>query len=631
MIDVKKTCCPLHSILLKIDSLLSIPIFCISFFLIVIISGAFFGCAPKQMTLDEAKQTTISMRGKSFVPPPRSIDDILNMLDKEKVKHLSTGKVLLNKLRSEPPMGASESQLYRFYFERGEAAFFLGYLHQSLYDFQKAYDLSTSESPKSRILDDPMQHITIMNYLAWVEKLLGNYHKAIALLRKAAEVENVMSYSNLSRLYAEVGDFDEAAKMRSKGIAFFEKVMRSSSPNYKAVLFRARMEYVHLESIGRFGDAEQYHQEAVRQALINHSNRPSVSIDEKGKLALNLLNQKRLVEAEITARQVIEESTRLSGMESAYVINYLQVLAEIFLAQGRLKHAEEIIKVALQLHENIGITSESQYYCLSKNTLGKILIATGNYSGAADHFEFFREKEHSNRYLYEIYYSQNIDAMLALAMTARNKEIMPLIENAYRKSQKVFGENYLQTAELLGIRGIATTKSGELGPAFADLSAAIPVITKQMENIESLINNYRVKIIIESYLDLLARIKGSALEKRLGIDASVEAFQIADVLKDQVVQGSVLASAARMTIEDKDLAELVRSEQDVKLQINAYQNLMLDMFSRPSSDHYLSMIGLIVPPVIAVMEPLRSVPKATSDGSSNYGFSPPFGVVFSAL
>ena len=293
MIDVKKTCCPLHSILLKIDSLLSIPIFCISFFLIVIISGAFFGCAPKQMTLDEAKQTTISMRGKSFVPPPRSIDDILNILDKEKVKHLSTGKVLLNKLRSEPPMGASESQLYRFYFERGEAAFFLGYLHQSLYDFQKAYDLSTSESPKSRILDDPMQHITIMNYLAWVEKLLGNYHKAIALLRKAAEVENVMSYSNLSRLYAEVGDFDEAAKMRSKGIAFFEKVMRSSSPNYGAVLFRVRMEYVYLESTGRFGDAEQYHQEAVRQAVINHSNRLSVSIDEKGKLALNLLNQKR--------------------------------------------------------------------------------------------------------------------------------------------------------------------------------------------------------------------------------------------------------------------------------------------------------------------------------------------------
>ena len=46
---------------------------------------------------------------------------------------------------------------------------------------------------------------------------------------------------------------------------------------------------------------------------------------------------------------------------------------------------------------------------------------------------------------------------------------------------------------------------------------------------------------------------------------------------------------------------------------------------------WMSMIGLIEPPVIAVMEPLRSVPKATSDGSANYEFSPPFGVVFSAF
>jgi integrase len=35
----------------------------------------------------------------------------------------------------------------------------------------------------------------------------------------------------------------------------------------------------------------------------------------------------------------------------------------------------------------------------------------------------------------------------------------------------------------------------------------------------------------------------------------------------------------------------------------------------------MSMIGLIDPPMIAVMEPLRSVPKATSDGSANYEFS----------
>jgi len=40
------------------------------------------------------------------------------------------------------------------------------------------------------------------------------------------------------------------------------------------------------------------------------------------------------------------------------------------------------------------------------------------------------------------------------------------------------------------------------------------------------------------------------------------------------------------------------------------------------------MIALIEPPMIAIMEPLKSAQKAISDGFLNYGFSPPFGVVF---
>ena len=182
------------------------------------------------MTLNEAKQTTISMRGKSFVPPPRSIDDILNMLDKEKVKHQSTGKELLDKLKSEPPIDSSEDQLLRFYFERGLTAFILGNLHQSLYDFQKAYDLTTTESPKSRTLFDASQNFLITNYLVWIEKLFGNYHKAIALLKKAAEEEHIISYANLFQIYTEVGDFDEAAKIRNEGIAYFDKIIKESPP-----------------------------------------------------------------------------------------------------------------------------------------------------------------------------------------------------------------------------------------------------------------------------------------------------------------------------------------------------------------------------------------------------------------
>jgi tetratricopeptide (TPR) repeat protein len=597
MIDAKRASCPPHSIPSRVDRLPSIQIFCIIFFLIVIISWVFLSCAPKQLTLNEAKQTTISMHGKLFVPPPRSIDDILNMLEKNKAKHLSDSKRLLDKLKEEPPIGASGDQLSKFYFERGETAIILGNLHNSLYDLQKAYDIVTFE----KISDKGTLYLRLVNHLASVEIFFGNYDKAITLYKTS---ESMGSYSGLTKIYAEMGDFDEAAKIRSQGISYFLK--NRDDFTFRSRLSMARLEYVYLESLGRFRDAEEFHREALHQALSGKENLPNYLIREKRALALNLLRQNRLFEAEIMARQVIEDSIRLRGVESTSLVSYLQLLAEIFFAQGRLKHAEEIIRAALQLNENLGISSESHHYWILKKTLGKIFVAVGDYSNAAEQFDLFREKEHSNRYLYNIYYGQNIDAMLALAMTDRSKEIMPVIENAYRKSQTVFGKNHFRTALLLAIRGIATSRLGELDLAYADLAAAIPIITRKTENREILAINYRVKIIVESYLDLLGKIKGSALEKRLGIDASAEAFQIADVLTDQIVQGSVLASTARMTIEDTDLAELVRSEQDVKQQIDAYQNLMQDMFSRPSTDHYQQDIDK-VKPVIERLSTARNV------------------------
>jgi CHAT domain-containing protein len=584
MIDVKKTCCPSHSIPPKVDSLSSILIFWILLSLIVIILEAILGCTPKQMTLNEAKQTTISMRGKSFVPPPRSIGDILNLLDREKAKHLSTDKELIDKLKKEPPINASVHQLSKFYFERGEAAIILGNRHQSLHDLQKAYGIVTSE----KFNDKSALFLGITNHLASVELFFGNYDKAITLYKTSGSMS---SYYHLTKIYADMGDFDEAAKIKTQGISYSMENMNHFT--FRSRLSMARLEYGYLESLGRFRDAEEFHREALHQALLGKENRPDYLIREKRALALNLLRQNRLFEAEIMARQVIEDSIRLRGVGSASLVNQLQLLAEIFLGQGRLWHAETIIRAALQLNDNLGISSESEYYWMSKRTLGKILVAVGDYSSAAEQFEFFKEKEHSNRYLYNIYYGQNIDAMIALAMADRSKEIMPIIENAYRKSQNVFNEKDFRTAMLLAIRGIATAKIGELDLAYADFAAAIPIITKQTENTESFDSNYRFKIIIESYLELLARIKESALEKRLGIDASAEAFQIADVLKDQVVQGSVLASTARMKIKDKNLAELVRSEQDVKQQISAYQSLMQDMFSRSSTDQYQQNIDKV--------------------------------------
>jgi hypothetical protein len=49
---------------------------------LMIAAFLFTGCTT-QMSLEKAKQATISMSGQSLTPPPRKINDILEMLNQQ--------------------------------------------------------------------------------------------------------------------------------------------------------------------------------------------------------------------------------------------------------------------------------------------------------------------------------------------------------------------------------------------------------------------------------------------------------------------------------------------------------------------------------------------------------------------
>ena len=87
----------------------------------IAISG-FIGCASNPKAVDDAMKTTITMRGKSFVPPPRSVDDILSVIDREAKKDTIDLNRWERKLRHKLPENATNSELIEFHFNRGEAA-----------------------------------------------------------------------------------------------------------------------------------------------------------------------------------------------------------------------------------------------------------------------------------------------------------------------------------------------------------------------------------------------------------------------------------------------------------------------------------------------------------------------------
>src|SRR5205823_5500521 len=108
----------------------------------------------------------------------------------------------------------------------------------------------------------------------------------------------------------------------------------------------------------------------------------------------------------------------------------------------------------------------------------------------------------------------------------------------------------------------------------------------------------RLRLILGSYIGLLASIRGTAEERRAGIDAAAEAFRLADVARGTAVQRSLDAAAARAAAKTPALADLVRREQDARKQISALYGLVGNATTDGQS-------ARIVDDLRAQIEPLR--------------------------
>ena len=142
----------------------------------IMILALFPSCAEKRVSVKEAKEVTVSMNGESFVPPPRRIEDIINLLDEQ--EQVDTEVVGRLKARADalPPENASVKYLAKFYGRRGFAAWELGREKQALEDYRVSLQYAERAGLKKK---------RIRLYLAKAEKKFGNFRRAKELLDAA--------------------------------------------------------------------------------------------------------------------------------------------------------------------------------------------------------------------------------------------------------------------------------------------------------------------------------------------------------------------------------------------------------------------------------------------------------------
>jgi CHAT domain-containing protein len=547
------------------------------------------------MSLEEARKVPASFSEAAFVPPPRTINDITAMLESQERADPAAAIRAREEADAAPPGAADHGTLGQFYFRRGLAAREIGRSRQEIDDLTKAsqYARSAFSSSLHEILSElGNAHLTGGRLSAYIEykrraieatpsagHLLG-YHAALAC-----------GYSYLGDLKAADAALAETSRFYYESLAWTNQRPKSIAGRY---LGFAHAQAVVLEARGNYADAEPWRRKAIAALTADPVYSRSWRLDEQHHFfARNLINQGRLIEAENEARMAVLGALAKRGRYSPFTARMLQFLVEVLLQQGRYRESEALARAVVDIHERTEAAADSFLLARIRGRLARALVLQHRFAEALVEFERSHaalrgDPEALRAALREP--GENRAYITALLGTGQVDRAIDLLRSSLEQSSRLVGEAHRDTAEIRASLAVAYAARGEAARALREFRAATPLLLgrsadKDDEATRPLAADQQLADLLGAYVRLLADIKGTPLERAESVDASGEAFRLADVARGRSVQRALNASAARAAARSPALADLVRREQDARRQINALYALLGTLIGQPGTGH----------------------------------------------
>jgi CHAT domain-containing protein/tetratricopeptide (TPR) repeat protein len=562
--------------------------------LAVLASGCQIG-GPPALSLEEAKQVTASFEDTAFVPPPRTINDITAILDRQPLADPEAARKALENISRAPPVGAGDDALARFYWKRGKAAGKVGMIEQQIADLRKAERFSRTGGWEFR-----MRVLWDLGSPEWQSgqrtQSLRHKKEALAVIPPDKPGWSLGRRDALAAFYAFNGDLVEAERLlaeseRALAVARTWNTWRKEGNLWTSFFERARA--VVLQAQGKHRKAELLFRSALAHTeedlRINpgRSLGPRVIESRRAELAQNLIKQDRLIAAEVFARKALTDVLERVGRTSTGTAVRVNILADIMRGQGRNREAEQLTRAALEILERAGIDRHARRMAKTRHKLARTLANQGEWQAALAEYDIIGKDLHADAKTMGKFFSTNLTRIMALVKTGRAAEAVPIAEGAVQRIGAAKRDKNAIPAKALGILAAARVAAGDRAGALADFARAVPVLmskSRRSEDEDSLEagRHKGFEFILEAYMGLLADVRGTDLESRAGIDAAAEAFRAADVLRGQSVQRALSASGARATADNPELADLARREQDAQRQISTLNTLLADVLSQPT-------------------------------------------------
>ena len=395
----------------------------------------------------------------------------------------------------------------------------------------------------------------------------GNYKTGIEIAHLAIEAtsngqDSGDYWTALGRIHASIGDIEAADDARWGALNAWN-VRNTNRVQYLDSLLRAE---IALAS-GDINLAEQFYYAAI-DALARgpeYTRRGNMrglewsihfaQID--AGLATIALHRGELAESERFARKAVLGTygvARYSSRTAAMV----QLLARILVEQGRLTEVEELLRLAIDMHEYVCAESGILSFARAHAVVAQLKMADGDWAGALADFESVERSLAGDPETFLRLYGANPEWILALIKTGQPDRAAGRLERSIVVLEARYGPDSYEVAEATGLLGVARHAAADRVSALRAFRQAVPRLLDAPIDLGGRAGppsrNERLRLILESYLMLLHELRGPGVNIEIDVDPAVEMFRIANAARGQRVNATVAAAAARGVAGDPELA-----------------------------------------------------------------------------
>jgi CHAT domain-containing protein len=513
-------------------------------------------------------------------------------------------------MRQSPPVDADNASLSSFYVERGSAASRVGDARQQLADYRKAREYARGK----------VETWWVLVRLSTSEGAIGNLRNAVDLRKEAIPLSGgfagggpIHDYAELISAYVVVGDIDAARQTLSDLEWSATGLLRKDPTGWFAKTYLSRLEQgrgLFAHAVGKYAQAEIHFRQAA-SALEQYieltprippsAGRPAPISAQKQRLEMLLVSlshsqsaQGNFADAEITLREALKSALSERGVDHVVTRSIVIAMASLLNQTGRFGESEAILRNTAETLKSIGVAVDSETYLNSRSMLTDAYVGLGNWNQAIQNHLDALSGIVNDPIAAERFRIRNVSFAVALLRNGQGRRALELLEAQTLETRKWLGDEHYSAAELIGLQGIANAKVGDISKSLQAYRQSVPILVKgslAQGDDTSILRSQRLKYVLESYMELLNRIRATPLEHAVGIDSTDEAFRLADLLRSQSTQAAVVASAVRAAANDPQIGSEIRKEQDLRQEVASLHRILRGLMDTPSDQQLPKVIA----------------------------------------